>query len=200
MTATALAEPNHAGTATATIPPSRPDVPGIDRATDLSIELLIAQRSRIGQVQEADRDDLAQHLRLALIEARPNFRPNQGAWPTFVRAVLRITMQDWLRERLRPSRNERLNQSIYSNHDQELAGWAADLADHRQPEAFARSEQREALRAVLSHLDTGDQRIAELLTRHTPTQVRRLLRMDSKRLYAAIRRVRQACIQAGVVA
>lgn len=198
MSATTLAEPNQADTATT--PSSHPDVPGLDYATGRSIELLIAQRARMGQVPEADREDLAQHLRLALIGAMPNFRPDQGAWPTFVRAVLRITMQDWLRERLRPSRNERQNQSIYSNHDQGLVGWAADLADHRQPEAVARSEQCEALRAVLARLDAGDQRIAELLSQHTPTQVRRLLRMDSKRLYAAIRRVREACIQAGVVA
>ena len=172
----------------------------IDAATETSIVLLVAQRARLGHVAEADRDDLAQYLRKALIQATPRYRPADGAWSTFVRAVLLGEVQHWLRHQLRACRNEHRVQSIHAASGAGLTDWAAAIDDPRAADAIGQEDRRTDIQAALSRLSVADQQVAALLMHHRPTEVLRLLGWSKARLYRAIARVRAALLAGGVAA
>lgn len=182
---------------TITVQRARARVPGIDTATETTIQREIAERFLKGQVASADRDDLAQHLRLALLKAIPNYRRRQGAWSTFVRVIIHTTLQGWLRGRLRQCRNERCAQSIFTGDSQGLASWALDIVDHSQSESLEHDDQREAVQVMLTHLDDEDRQIAQLLMEHTPSEVSRLTGRDRSHIYAAMLRMREVCASIG---
>jgi len=173
-------------------PPSRCASSVIDRATDTLILIQVRRRIRVGQVAEADRDDLAQHLRQALLRVAHRYLPDHGAWSTFARTVVRSELQKWLRFRLQSRRNDNRAVTIYEGESARLADWAADITDRRSADAFTQTDRRAAVAEALAGLSPSDRQVAELLTGDRAATVQRHLGWSKRRLYQAIANIRVA--------
>ncbi len=174
--------------------PSIASPPGIDASTDTAIRVLVGSRVRAGQVAPDDREDLEQHLRMALLQAAHRFAASQGCWSTFAQAVIVGELKEWLRNRLRGCRNPRRNVCIYLGEGVVLTKWAAAIPE---PEPSQRQVQASVVGQTLSDLGAADRRVAELLMTDTPTAVQRHLGWSKARLYRAIDRIRIALTAAG---
>jgi RNA polymerase sigma factor (sigma-70 family) len=172
----------------------------IDADTDTSIVVLVTRQVRAGHVSDSDRDDLTQFLRKELLCRAHRYRPEQGAWPTFVRRVLEGEFKRWLRHHLRERRDRRLAQSIHGDDGSLLSPWATALPDQQSKQQHVASELCEALAAVLARLNAADRDVAETLMRMCPLQAARHLGRSRSDIYRVMARLRDVLLAAGIEA
>ena len=175
--------------------PVRTAVNALDAPTETTIEMLVGQRIRRGSIGASDREDLAQHLRIVLLEAVADYNAATAGWSTFVGVVLQRAIGKWIRHHRcacrQPSRVESLSPSWMEHGDGSacLASQATDPAII----LIDRLSWADALTALLPE----DRQVAELLMGHDVVEVLRLTGWSKARFYRALARIRVAFRQAG---
>lgn len=170
----------------------------IDADTDTSIVVLVTRQVRAGHVSDSDRDDLTQFLRKELLCRAHRYRPEQGAWSTFVRRVLEGEFKRWLRHHLRERRDRRLAQSIHGDDGSLLSSWAAALPDQQPNPQQAAIALRDDLAVVLARLSAADRAVAQTLMRMCPLQAARHLGRSRSDIYRVMGRLRDVLLAAGI--
>lgn len=154
--------------------------------------------SRLGErmnLDKADREDLAQDLRLKLLRAAHKFHPDRGNWYAFVTKALQNAVRNWIHKYWRTLHPASLEQ--FTGDDQATLGQdvSLDTPTHltlqRRRTAQDQSDLEQDVEIVISSLDPEDQVIClGLMTTTSVAELARLLKMPRRTLRDRITKLR----------
>ena len=151
--------------------------PAMVRAADVRSARIV----RLLSVAALDREDVQQEIFIGVWTALPRFDPTRASLPTFIERVAAAKVASLVRRTAASSRKK--------------------SDDYHAPESvnvFVSMELRLDLHHVLCQLDARDRRVLQLLAEHTPAQIARTIRVSRPAVYRSIRRIRKACMAAGL--
>jgi len=134
----------------------------------------------LGAASPADRDDLEQEALLRVWQALPRYDPTKASLRTFVERVAGRRFASLLPPRRRRAVLETLNGNKLATAD-----------------GIPAVEFRADLERLLRPLAAPDQRLAVLLTEHTPSEASRILGLARSTVYERVRRLRAVFLAAG---
>lgn len=143
-----------------------------------------------------DREDLEQHLRLILLEAR--YDATRAKRTTFIGDCVDHRVANLVRDRLRQCRNPRRLVRMSegdATSDTEAVG---PLPDARAGAATEQSDLRSDIASVIARLTPQQQAICALMGEHAPFVIAKRLRYSKRAVYSDVATIREAFTAAGL--
>lgn len=162
----------------------------IDAYVDASITTVAANLVRSRAILPADREDLEQDLRLAVLSSAVNYDPVKASWHTYANRVVERAVKMHLRGRYAACRDPRKCvrfQTDASEKGQNPGPSYATIPDLHHDDLQRQRERDEEIRVVVDGLPDDQQALAKALMVYPSGKARAFLGWGKDRFYAVRR-------------
>jgi DNA-directed RNA polymerase specialized sigma24 family protein len=167
----------------------------IDAYVDASITTVAANLVKSRAITPADREDLEQDLRLAVLSSAANYDPDKASWHTYANRVVLRAVKMHLRGRYAACRDPRKCvrfQTDTSERGQNTGPSYTNIPDLHHDDLQRQRERSEEIRVVVDGLPDDQQQLAKALMEFPSGKARAFLGWGKDRFYAVRRELTAA--------